>query len=235
MSQIEHILHPKRLLLVWRPSQTGSARTRRVVAEVVQPADNANAVLRYLADSEDFADATAEGFQGYPAFKLEQIEHASNVLDSFVRRLPPRSREDFDQYLNRHRLPSNTELSDMALLAYTNAKLPSDGFELFPDLTNTRPPFELVIEVAGFRHQDCVSLDDIYVGDPIVLKPEPENQFDSNAIGVFHNSAKIGYIDRAQAPSFQAWIRNGFRINATVERINGRVDRPLIYVFITVR
>jgi HIRAN domain len=235
MNQIEHILHPERLLLVWRPTTTSKARTRRVVAEVLQPKNGEGAVLRYLSDSPDFANATAEGFQGYPAFRLEQTEHVSNVLDSFVRRLPPRSREDFDLYLKRHRLPSQAELSDMALLAYTNAKLPSDGFELFPDLTGARPPFEVVIEVAGFRHQDGIAVDDIYVGDPVVLKTEPENPHDANAIGVYHNAAKIGYIDRAQALSFQSWLRKGYNVNATIERINGHADRPLVYIFVTVR
>lgn len=235
MNQIEHILEPERLLLVWRPSQTGTPRTRRVVAEVVQPKEHPWAVLRYLAGSEDFDQATAEGFQGYPAFKVEQLEHASNVLDSFMRRLPPRNREDFDQYLIRHRLPRNSKMSDMALLAYTNAKLPGDEFELYPDLTSTRPPFEMIIEVAGFRHQDGVALDDIYVGDPLTLKPEPDNIHDPNAIAVFHSGKRIGHIDRAQALSFQSWMRKGFKINATVERINGSRDRPLVYVFVTVR
>jgi hypothetical protein len=235
MNQIEHVLDPERLLLVWRPNQTGAPRTRRVVAEVVQPKERPHAVLRYLAGSEDFDQATAEGFQGYPAFRVEQVEHASNVLDSFIRRLPPRNREDFYQYLQRHRLPEDSQLSDMALLAYTNAKLPSDEFELYPDLTSSAPPFELIIEVAGFRHQDGVALGDIYAGDPVVLKPEPENLYDTNAIAVFHNGKKIGHIDRAQAPSFKSWLRKGYKINATVERINGKPGRPLVYVFVSVR
>lgn len=235
MNQIEHILDPTRLLLVWRPSQSGVPRTRRVVAEVVQPKRDANAVLRYLSKSEDYVCAELEGFRGYPAFTIEQEEHASNVLDSFIRRLPPRNREDFNLYLKRHRLPNNVELSNMALLAYTNAKLPGDGFELYPDLTTSKPPFELIIEVAGFRHQDGVTLDGIYVGDPVVLKPEPENPHDKNAIAVYHSGKKIGFIDRAQAPSFQSWIKNKYKISVTVERINGQSDRPLIYLFVAVR
>lgn len=235
MNNIEHIINPERLLLVWRTNRVGAPRTRRVVAEVVRQESGKDAVLRYLFGSEDFESAKSEGFLGYPSFDVQKGEHSSNVLDSFVRRLPPRKRDDFDSYLQRHRLSARTELSDMALLAYTNAKLPGDGFELYPDLTNTRPPFELVIEVAGFRHQNGVSVEDIYTGDPVTLKAEPENTHDENAIAVHHSGKKIGYIDRAQACSFHAWLRKGYRVNAIVERINGKPERPLIYLFVTVR
>lgn len=235
MNHIEHIIDPERLLLVWRTSRTDVPRERRVVAEVVRPRHGSDAVLRYLFGSNDFESAKAEGFVGYPSFDVEQSEHSLNVIDSFVRRLPPRKRDDFNSYLERYRLSNRPELSDMALLAYTNAKLPGDAFELYPDLTNVRPPFELVTEVAGFRHQPGVSVEDIYVGDPVTLKREPDNAFDKNAIAVHHNGKKIGYIDRAQASSFQSWLRKGFRVNATVERINGKPERPLIYLFVTVR
>lgn len=235
MNQIEHIITPTRLLLVWRPNQSGTSRTRRVVAEVVQSASDAPAVLRYLHGSPDLEKAQVEGFVGYPAFQFSRTEHSSNVLDSFLRRLPPRKRDDFHVYLQNHRLPLEKRLSDMALLAYTNAKLPSDGFELYGDFTKARPPFELVIEVAGFRYQDGISREDIYVGDPVNLKPEPENPHDDQAVAIRHSGKKIGYVDRAQAPSFQAWFKSGFKINATVERINGKPERPLIYLFVTVR
>jgi hypothetical protein len=235
MNQIEHIINPSRLLLVWRPNQSGASRTRRIVAEVVQSAPDDAAVLRYLHGTADLEKAQQEGFEGYPAFPFERVEHSSNVLDSFLRRLPPRKREDFSVYLQNHRLPLSMRLSDMTLLAYTNAKLPGDGFELYGDFTTARPPFELVIEIAGFRYQDGISRDDIYVGDSVTLKAEPENSYDAHAIAIHHNGKKIGYIDRVQALSFQAWHRHGFKINATVERVNGKPERPLIYLFVTVR
>lgn len=189
-------------------------RTRRIVAEVVRRPGTGEAVLRYLSGTPEYEIAKDEGFLGYPAFAPNQKEHSSNVLDSFLRRLPPRKRDDFPEYLERHRLPSSANISDMALLAYTNAKLPSDGFEIYADLAEARPPFELVIEVAGFRHQSAVSSDDIYIGDPITLKAEPENVHDKDAIAIFYAGSKIGYVDRAQAAAFHVWMRKGYSINA---------------------
>lgn len=235
MNQLEHIIDPERLLLVWRPGPINESRARRIVAEVVKDRSSNATVLRYLAGTPDFELARNEGFVGYPAFDLKQPEHTSNVIDSFIRRLPPRKRDDFADYLQRHRLPVDRSLSDMALLGYTNAKLPSDGFELYSDLTGARPPLELVIEVAGFRHQKARASEDIYIGDPIVLKHEPENEYDPQAVAMFHSGVRIGYVDRAQAPAVLTWMRKGYRINATVERINGKPERPLIYVYLTVR
>lgn len=235
MNQIEHIIDPNRLLLVWRAGANAQCRTRRVVAEIVKSPGTDDLTLRYTKGTRDFESAKDEGFLGYPAFDLKQSEHTHNVLDSFIRRLPPRKRDDFTNYLSRHRLPLHQSISDLALLAYTNAKLPSDGFELYPDLTNARPPFELVFEVAGFRHQDARSSDDMYIGDPIVLKSEPENPHDSFAVAVYHSGAKIGYVDRAQSPAFSEWMRKGYSLNASVERINGKPERPLVYIYLTVR
>ena len=235
MTQIEHAVNPDRLLLVWRSNQAGASRTRRVVAEVLSDDEASDAMLRYLHDTPDFLSAQKEGFAGYPAFDPRLVEHKQNVLSSFLRRLPPRKREDFQTYLTRHGIPPNLRISDMALLAYTNAKLPSDGFELVADLRRARPPFELVIEVAGFRHQDLVSPDEIYVGDPVTLKSEPDNVHDRNAVGIYHSGKKIGYVDRAQAPSFQSWFSRNYNVRATVERINGTHDRPLVYLYVTVR
>lgn len=235
MNQIEHIIDPDKLLLVWRAGANSPCRTRRIVAEVLKNPATGSVSLRYTNGTADFEQAKDEGFLGYPAFDIRQAEHTHNVLDSFIRRLPPRKRDDFSNYLARHRLPLNQSMSDLALLAYTNAKLPSDGFELYPDLTNARPPFELVFEVAGFRHQSVRSSDDIYIGDPIVLKPEPENVHDNMAVAVYHGGVKIGYVDRAQSPAFWVWMRKGFSLNASVERINGKPERPLIYVYLTVR
>ncbi len=233
MNQIEHIVEPERLLLVWRSPQ--SPRTRRVVAEVRPSTDASQAILRYLTDTPEYECAKGEGFTGYPAFSPNQREHHSNVLESFLRRLPPRKRDDFTDYLERHRLPTTGRLTDMALLGYTNAKLPSDGFEIYADLSNARPPFEVVIEVAGFRHQKLVSAEDIYIGDPITLKAEPDNVHDKDAIAIFYGGSRIGYVDRAQANAFHVWMRRGYLINATVERINGKPERPLVYVYVTVR
>lgn len=232
MNRIQHLIEPNRLFLSWqRPMDGLERRTRRIVAEIVHGEDGE--VLRYFTASTDFEKARKEGFQGYPAFRLEsQTEHKTGVLDAFTRRLPPRNREDFGEYLAQYRLPEDFKGSDMALLAYTGAKLPGDGFEIVPDLTGIKPPLEIVIEVAGFRHQG-VPVSEIALGDPVNLVAEPDNEADPEAIAMMHARGRIGYIARPYCASVAEWLR-GFTVEARIERINGKPDRPLVYLFIKV-
>jgi hypothetical protein len=234
MNRIEHIIEPERLWLVWQPGSPDRRRMRRIVGEIIRSKDDV-ASLRYLDDTEDFAAAREEGFEGYPAFKVTIAEHTQGVLDAFMRRLPPRSREDFNEYLSRHRLPDNFNFSNMALLAYTGAKLPGDGFEFCADLDDAKPPFELVLEIAGFRHQENVSVEDLTLNDAVEFRTEPNNGYDPLAIAVHYQGQRIGYIGRAHTRAFHTWTRRGYSVNATIERINGKPERPLIYLFVTVR
>lgn len=235
MNQIEHIVEPQRLLLVWRPGPSVKVRSRRTVAEIIVEPSTGSAILRYLNGTDDFEHAKDEGFEGYPAFNLRQTEHRDGVLDSFLRRLPPRKRDDFQNYLKQHRLPTDRPLSDIALLGYTNAKLPSDSFELYLDLTTARPPLEIVLEVAGFRHQGSTSTEDLYIGDPLILKAEPDNAHDPEAVMIFHSGRKIGYVPRAHGAAVLSWMRKGFSITGCIERVNGTAERPLVYAYIAVR
>lgn len=232
MRQIEHVAEPKRLWLSWQPSDhtVGEKRRRRVVAEIVQ--ENGDVVFRYLNQTPDYQAAKAEGFQGYPAFSRSRDEHRQGVLDAFLRRLPSRKRGDFAEYLEKYRLPSDFSGSDLALLGYTGAKLPGDGFELCPDLTNAPLPLETVMEVAGFWRQDVPS-SEINIGDEVQLIPEPSNTADTKAVAVSLHGRRIGYVPVPMLPAVHLWLKNG-HVEGHIDRLNGKPERPLVYLFIEV-
>lgn len=232
MNQITHILDPKRLLVVWQPSLDNTRRSRRVVAEILRNGSG-QAVFRYLKASDDYRHALEAGFRGFPAFNLSEAEHHHNVLDVFLRRLPPRNREDFADYLRMYRLPSPFTGTDEALLAYTGARLPGDGFEIAADLSDAIPPFEFVMEVAGFRYQDGIKVDSLSVGDSVTLAAEKDNSVDPNAIAVKHTAGKIGYVCRPYLDACHKWLRSA-DVDATIDRVNGTASRPLIYLFVRV-
>jgi hypothetical protein len=192
------------------------------------------AVFRYLENMPDYQEAIREGFQGFPAFAIGKGHEytSSGVLKAFMRRLPPRKREDFFEYLAQFRLPTPFDGSDMALLAYTGAKLPGDGFEIIPDLSDAVPPIEVVMEVAGFRHQ-AVSARSLSVGELVTLVAEPDNPVDPNAIAVRHRSNRIGYIAKPFCAFVANWLR-AYTVEASIERINGKPDRPLVFLFVKV-
>ncbi len=148
MRYIEHIVEPEKLLLSW---QAKNVRQRMFVAELIRNGDDANLV--YLKDSEDFSKAQGLGFENYPGFNTKKEVH-ENVLGSFMKRLPPRSRGDFGRFLDALRLKGEVkdEISDFVLLGYSGAKLPDDDFTVIHTFENATVPFELMLSVQGYQY-----------------------------------------------------------------------------------
>lgn len=234
MNPLEFIVEPRFLLLTWQPTdETASQRTRRIVA-VISPPSGGEAKFRYLKGHPDYEMARDLGFQGFPAFDLKSEETARGVMAAFMRRLPSRNREDFSAYLARHRLPTALSFSDFALLGYTGAKLPSDGFALVPMFDPGDVPCDYITEVAGLRHVYQGDVSSIGVGDPIELRIDPQNLFEADAIEVRWQGHLVGFIDRALRITAIRWLNERY-VSAVVDRINGKSDRPLMYVRLRVR
>ena len=232
MSFVEHIIEPRRLLLGWQAPE-GNLRTRYIVAELIREKAENETLLRYLSESSDFQDARKLGFCGHPAFVKMDSEYSQGVVDAFMRRLPPRSRADFPRYLALLRIPSGAVISNFALLGYSGANLPSDGFSIIHPFDEVaEQPCEFLMEIAGFRYTG-ISFDEIELGVPVEFEQEPENKFDPNAIKIVFDRKKIGYVNRGQLNAFHRWLKNG-RVSAVLERKNGTPGRLLIYLFVRV-
>jgi len=53
--------------------------------------------------------------------------------------------------------------------------------------------------IAGFTYYDAVDVfDGLKVGTPLALKAEPENPYDANAVAIYYNETKLGYIPSAE-------------------------------------
>ena len=231
MNIIEHTFEPQRLQLCWqRPLVENLPRTRHIVGLI--DLASGEPVFRYLSDSEDYKQAQQEGFKGFTPFDPNLLNRAFRgaVLEPFIRRLPPRKRNDFGEYLAQHRLPENFSGSEIALLAYTGAKLPGDGFELIPDLSEVKPPVEIVVEAAGFRYQK-IDIAHISLGDTVRLLAEEDNPHDPNAIAIMHTQGRIGYVPKPYCSGVAKWM-SGYTIEAQIERLNGRPERPVVYLFL---
>jgi hypothetical protein len=169
MRFIEHIIEPTKLLLAWQASDE-KHRIRYIVAELNRVGEEIS--LTYLPKTNDFAKAQEHGFEAYPAFQdINKTHH--NVLDAFMRRLPPRTRGDFPQYLEGLRLRMNAQISDFALLGYSGAKLLSDGFSLIHPFDHVNGSCELLLEAAGYRHiqqQDKMAIQKEEISNCIGIK-----------------------------------------------------------------
>lgn len=231
MNYIQYIHEPRRLLLVWqRPEEDGAARVRRAVAELLR--DSAGRVqLRYLTDTDDLDAAKQEGFISFPAFRKLNTTYDLGVVETFMRRLPPRSRGDYAQYLDQFRLRRETPISDFALLGYTGAKLPSDGFSILDPLEDVGDACDVLMEVAGFRHVSAHPAESIALGAPAALVPQDNNLHDAAAVAVEIGGERVGYVPRQQASAIRRLLATA-DIQAQVERINGRSGRPLVYLWV---
>ncbi len=230
MRYIEHIVEPDRLLLSW---QTSSERLRMLVAELIRNDNNADLV--YLKNSEEFSKAQSLEFEDYPGFAIEKEIH-KNVLISFMKRLPPRSRGDFGRFLDALRIKSDAEISNFALLGYSGAKLPDDDFTVIHPFENASPPFEFLLFVQGYRYyKDQLPLADLSTDMQAGFEAEPDNRWDSEAIKIIINNVRVGYVSRGLTCSFHEWMQAGLAISAYVERINGTDQNPEVYLYVSVK
>ena len=91
--------------------------------------------------------------------------------------------------------------------------------------------------LAGFTYWDGIEvIDHLTVGDRLRLKAEPDNPFDPQAVAVYRDKRKIGYIPRAHNWKIAPYLNNGHRklYRAFVNRISTD-NRPEGQVGITVR
>jgi hypothetical protein len=235
MTLLRYIVEPTALWLTWRAADLSApVRTRRVVGLIYRAGVDVFA-FRYLQGTADFEAAKDEGFRGFPAFDLRSTaEMQSNALEPFLRRMPPRRREDFSEYLAQHRLPSQFDGSDMALLGYTGALLPGDGFELVPVFPEGAVPLDYIAELAGVRHVFEGHVTDLHPGDSVLFRQDVENPVEPDAVIASCRGQRLGFVNRAMRKQVLRWLRD-HAVTGTIDRVNGRPDRARVYVRIAVR
>lgn len=230
MHFIEHIIEPKKLLLAWQ-SADEQHRTRYIIAELFRTQEN-RIDLIYLKNSRDFHKAKEKGFESYIAFNdATEIHH--DVLDAFMRRLPPRTRGDFPQYMQGLRLQPNAKLSDFALLGYSGAKLPSDGFSIIHPFYDVDTSFELLLEAAGFRHVQK-NHDGIKINDNVNFSKNFNQNTQEEAVEIMVNKKLIGYVNRGLLPSLIKWLEQNRILDAWIEKTNGSPGKPSVYVYVKI-
>jgi len=238
---IEAMCEPTQLILAWQPAALDAASRWRWAVGLLT-AVGSDIELRYFQPGDEFErynsgkkfdDLVRLGYLGYPALSMEVSTHREGVKQALMRRLPPRSRSDFAAYAAQFRLRDAQHLSDFALLARTEAKVPSDGFSVVDPLDAQASQCDVIVEIAGYRHY----MDEarpVQIGDRIQIVAEPENEFDSNAVATLLDGTKVGNVNRLQAVTFLSWLKL-HAVDAVVERINGTPERPRIFLFVRVR
>lgn len=230
MNFIEHIIEPTRLLMAWQASDE-SHRTRYIVGELKRVGEKID--LKYLVESKDFQLAKEHGFKFYPAFPdVSQTYH--DVLDSFMPRLPPRTRGDLPQYLEGLRLKPDVKLSDFGLLGYSGGKLPTDGFSFIHPFDNVDGSCELLLEAAGYRHLYKNGNANLATGEPATFAKDFYSKLEEPEIKIIVREQHIGSVNRGLIPTFINWIDSNRIAGAWIEKINGSPGKPSVYLFVNI-
>ncbi len=239
---IEYPSEPRELILVWQAPPSVPDRLRWAVGRLGKV--GGEPMFDYL-NGEDFADLNLgrspeclrlAGYSGYPAFDLKKRPDGGfreHVLEAFLRRVPLATRSDFSRYLEHYRIQQTTKLSPLALLAVTEARLPSDGFSLVDPLDPSANCVDLIFEVAGFRYYSAKD-ERVAEGDMLELEAECANLRDARAVKVTANGHVIGHVNRLQAETLRGWLTCR-QVSCWIARVNGRAETPRAYAFLQVR
>lgn len=235
---IDQPVEPKRLILAWQAPEGQRDRLRWAVGLIE---NGSHPTFRYF-DAEEVSAQNAgrgldrlklAGFVGYPAFKFEPGRRFdSDILQTFLRRLPPASRGDFGQYQEYFSIRPGSNVSGAILLALTEARLPGDGFSVVDPLDPSAEICDAVFEIAGYRYE--AGGREVELGEELALRPDPTNEHDANAVAVYHGTQRVGFVNRLQAPTIARWLSSR-SVMCQVLRKNGRADAPRAYAKISIR
>lgn len=229
MNFIEHIIEPSKLFMTWQSSDRNQ-RKRYTIAELNRLGEKVT--LKYLTDTDDFREASKLGFEFYPAFQNVNEIYEHGVMDALMRRLPPKTRNDYNQYLAGLRIKPDTELSDFALLGYSGAKLPSDGFIIINPFENTPAAFEFLLEATGYKYLSGITIN---LGERASFKEEFNTERKEKEVKIFINQQCVGYVTRALLPEFCRWLETGRVVDAWYEKKNGSPEQPVVYLYAQIR
>ena len=89
--------------------------------------------------------------------------------------------------------------------------------------------------IAGIEYYKALFvINEIKVGDKLILKTEPQNIHDENAVEIYYKDTKLGYIPRSANYSISKIINAGWDIfDAYVQKIDW--DELIIQVAVFVR
>ena len=218
----------RRAHLVWQdPPGSGPSRSAMPVAELTQLKGRVS--FRYL-DDDQLAKPRERGFDGYFGLPIESSDNDLRAMKLLRHRLPPRSRTDFGDMLQRFGLPADWEHTDLSLLAYTGARRPGNRFSVCETFDGFDEPFTYVFDLAGVRHcrDACERLSP---GDALTFERENDGARDSGAIRVAsaRTGTTVGYVNCVQADVVGRWLDDG-QIDASMFRFNGRPGYPRLFV-----
>jgi hypothetical protein len=207
------------LYLSWRK---GLGHSRHIVGVIKV---NSNPTFSYIEHS--VIKAKQEGFTPYTEFPDIEKQYNDNVIEIFSQRLIKSERGDIGNFLKFWEIPDNKSDDKLYLMAYTQAWVPTDNFEILADF-NPSKNLCFVTDLAGLSKTKIES-DQLQVGDVLKFK-RVSIESDTQAVQVYKNDLLLGYIKKIHNRAFYKNGSQNFKIKVKSIEKNGVLKRVFLKV-----
>lgn len=209
------------LYLSWRK---GSGSSRHIVG-VIKISSSKKIRFSYIQHGVEAAKL--EGFLPYTEFSDLDKEYTENVLEVFAQRLVKSERADINNFLGFWEISPEKQGDKLALLAYTQAWLPTDTFEILAEF-NPSKLLCFVTDLAGLS-KTLIPSDQISVGDYLSYKLAPLEQ-DKYAVQIYKGDLLLGYIKKIHNRVFYKKGKEKLTIKVKAIEKNGIIKRLFLKV-----
>ena len=198
----------QQLAVLWSDPSSGA---RHVIGRLWR--DGGSFAFAYAADTDKYM---SKGFSLLPEFPRGATTYRSAYLfPSFSQRIPSPTRPDFQRLMREWGVAHADE--PLEILARSGGVQLTDRIELaeYRDEKDdlSRP---LSFRVAGGKFREAV---DLQPGDPVILRHEPDNQFDKCATLVLLRQGKpVGYVPRQYSALISGHLASGHALESVAER-----------------
>lgn len=205
--------------LCWRPK---SGERRHIVGVIHQSASGIT--FRYNDTARKL-----EHFTPLASFPDLNQEYNINVLENFSQRLTRAERPDIQRYYDFWKIEPEYRDDKLYILAKTQGLQAGDMFEFLADY-NPIKGMNFVSEICGLSHAQLPS-DTLKIGDQLKWKAEPDNMHDKNAIALYKENIKLGYVKLVHNRVFSKH-RGNIQIEVMSIETNGHLNKAYIRIYL---
>ncbi len=174
---------------------------------------------------DEVGEAIADGFTPLISFPDVKAVYKNELLfPVFMSRLPDKKRKDISAILKKYGMD---EFEPYTLLKRSGARLPIDNLEFIDPILDFNEAFHRVFYLAGARHyigcngSQCDTAVEVVRGDEVLLRPEPDNAEDHNAVAVYTvRNQKMGYVPRYYCEAVLRLMNDGRKVQCYVYNVS---------------
>lgn len=164
-------------------------------------------------------------FQPLSSFpQLDKPYESPELFPLFSNRVLPRSRPEYEDYLEWINLPKDQD-DPIALLAHSGGRRATDSLEVFscpePD---EHENYHIHFFARGLRHlpdEAAKRVKQLKPGELMTLEREPDNMYDPNALALYtQDHVRIGYCPAYLLPDVNYLLNECKDLSVKVERVN---------------